>query len=266
MNTTLTFALIATLVCALGLALRQILNYLQRPLSRQEINDLRNTEHQHRSAMRAALREGKAPQIHVVKKYGPLGVRGFRAADYLAHMRRMARREAFANVAEGFYKDGRSTFYPSDVVPNNSSNPYNQRYLLVKLAPYGTALGASIAPGWTVLSDDIVQIMAAADISIPLGFMTDDVGNAALDTPPYSGTVQMLGNASSLTIQGVTDKQIFAGQLLIPSLTVAGEVGVIPNIAGVYWCVGLAISTSEGAGTLIEIDASRFPISVDEIT
>ena len=109
-------------------------------------------------------------------------------------------------------------------------------------------------------------MMAAGDISIPLGICTDEPGGATLDTAPYSTNVQLLGNAAGATSQLITDKQVFAGQLLVPSSTVAGEVSTVPNIAGVYWCVGLAISSSEGATTLIEADVSRFPISVDEIT
>ena len=75
-----------------------------------------------------------------------------------------------------------------------------------------------------------------------------------------------MGNSSEATQQLVVDSAIPAGTLIIPSRTTAGFGGIIPNLAGVYWCYGLSVSTSEGLGTLIELDGGRFPVSVDEIT
>lgn len=273
MNTPNVIILLAVLAIALAMAFHQALKWFLRPASRQEVSRLiRHDKHVQdcRRQARADRLAGKAPHIWVPKMYGPLGVRGFRAADYFAHMRRMGLRArmaaGLANVGEGFHARGLKTYYPADVVPNSTSNPYNSRYLLVKQAPQGTVLGASIAPGWTVNADDICYILGAADISIPLGVMTDDIGNAALNAPPYSSNVQLLGGANEATILLVTDKQVQAGQLLVPSLTAAGNASTVPAVAGVYWCVGMALSTSEGATTLIEADPERFPISVDEIT
>lgn len=268
-------------LAALVFGLSHVYSKLTRPLSRAEESKRRQLRSHLRiraKTVSAAMREGKAPDIWVPKQYGPLGVRGFRAHEYLrawADQRRAMQawfagrgaKCAMANIDVGFYDGGMATTYPSDVIPGSLSNPYLNRYMLVKQAPPGTTLAANLVPtGLVVSSDDICQIMGAADVSIPLGVMTDDVGNAPLDAPPYSGNVTYLGNAAKSTQQMVTDSAIVAGKLLIPSLTTAGFVGPVPNIAGVYWCPGMSISTSEGASTLIEVDAMRIPVSVDEIT
>lgn len=215
---------------------------------------------------------GGAPNVWVPKKWGPLGVRAFRAADWLDAMVRAERRHmrAMANVGGAFSPRGCRTYYPTDVIPNSASNPYNNaRYSLVKQAAPGTVLGATLQwGGLTISSDSLCTMMAAGDISVPLGICTDEPGGngSTADSAPFGSNVQLLGAAAHTTMQAIADSVIAAGRLLVPSSTTAGNVGNVPNIAGVYWCVGLSLSTSEGAQTEIDIDQGRFPISVDEIT
>ena len=268
----ITFLLVLALLLSVAMAVRHAAKWFLRPLSREEKTARENAAYlAHRAESRKGRIDGKAPDILVKHKWGPLGVRNFRATDYFRYMTKRYPRfhlagKGLANVAEGFYDGGLSTYYPADVVPNNASNPYNQRYLLVKSAPQGTTLPATLAPSWNVLADDICYIMAVSDISVPLGIITDDVGNAALDAPPYSGNVTYLGNACKSTNQLVLDAQLPAGSLVIGSRVTAGYGGAIPAVAGMFWCVGMTIGTNEGAGTVVEIDAGRFPVGVDIIT
>ena len=229
-----------------------------------------------------AKRRGEAPAIHVVKKYGPLGVRGFRAQDYFNAMRgwadrnvagraAMSRSMALANIGTTFRDHGMKTYYPSDCVPNSSTNPYNNRYMLVQQAPNGTTLGTTLAPSYTISSDSICQVVPSASFvtpgaRVPLGIMTDEVGNSALDSAPFSGSVFLFCGGGKSTMYGIADAVITAGSLLVPSSVTNGYLGPVPAVAGVYWCVGSAGSTSEGAGTGIELYQNLFPVSVDEIT
>lgn len=260
---------------AFAMALRQAAKWYYRPLTKREVVLSLKAESLQR--LRAKYerdqerKSGHSANIIIRRKFGPLGVRAFRAAEWIAEQRRMARRRmaiGLANVGEGFHPLGLKTFYPTDVVPNGVSNPYtNARYSLVKQAPPGTTLGATLQWGGLVItSDDLCTIMAAADISIPLGIAIDEPGNSQLDTAPFSTGVQLLGNAAGATLQGITDKAIAAGTLLVGSQSTAGNLSTVPNVAGLYWCVGLSLSTSEGAQTLIEFDGGRFVIGVDEIT
>lgn len=219
--------------------------------------------------------KGEAPAIHVVRKLGPLGVRGFRSMDYFRQM--LGWRftpegtRALANIGTAFRVNGTKTYYPTDCVPNSTSNPYNSRYMLVQQAPAGATLGTTLAPSYSISSDDMCQVVPSASFvtpgaRVPLGFMTDEVGNSALDSIPYGGTVALLCGAARATLYGIADSAINAGTLLIPSANTNGQLGPPGSVAGVFWCVGAAGSTSEGAGTGIEVYQNLFPLSIDEIT
>lgn len=263
--------LVLVLLFAVAMLIRQLARWYYRPLTKREVVLSLKAESLARLRAKYEREQGHAPSFTPRRKFGPLGVRAFRAVDWIAEQRRLARRRmavSLANLGEGFHPLGLKTFYPTDVIPASTSNPYtNARYSLVKQAAPGTTLGATLQWGGLVItSDDLCTIMAAADISIPLGIAIDEPGNSQLDTAPFSTGVQLLGNAAGATLQGITDKAIAAGTLLVPSQSTAGNLGTTPNVAGLYWCVGLSLSTSEGAQTMIEFDGGRFVIGVDEIT
>ena len=130
-----TIALILLFLTALAFAFHQALVWFLRPPTKTEVGNALKVQ----SLEKIASRYGKSPYIWIPKKYGPLGVRQFRAADYFAHMRRKAihriinqRAMGLANVGESFHPLGVETMYPSDVIPGSTSNPYtNARYSLV---------------------------------------------------------------------------------------------------------------------------------------
>ena len=266
-------AVLAYLLClAFGWMMKRPADEQKRLEQRAELRRL--------CELRAQRMRGEAPAIHVAKKYGPLGVRGFRAADYFRAMKgwcdanipgRAAMSASMANIGTTFRDHGMKTYYPSDVVPNSSTNPYNSRYILVQQAPNGTTLSATLAPSYTIGSDSICQTVPGAvfvspGVRVPLGIMTDEVGNSALDQAPFSGDVFLFCGGGRSTMYAIADAVITAGSLLVPSSVTNGYLGPVPAVAGVYWCVGAAGSTSEGAGTGIELYQNLFPVSVDEIT
>jgi hypothetical protein len=222
------------------------------------------------------------PNIWVRKLFGPLGVRGFRAMDYLEHMRRtwMPRnlapmRRALANIGTVFRDGAVKTYYPTDMILNSVSNPYNNRYVLVQQSPAGATLPATQNPSWTVSSDYMCQVVPSASFvtpgaRVPLGFMTDTPGYSEsgnyVSSLPYGGTVQLLAMGARSTAYAIADSAIVAGTLLVPSAATNGFLGPLGAVAGIYWCVGVAGSTSEGAGTGIELYQALFPMGVDVIT
>lgn len=267
------FLLVIIALAAIGwLAQRLAMRHLVRPPTAEEVKRMRHDIKMARLA-RIDREAGLAPRIWVPKRYGPLGVRSFRAMDYFNAMRGWSMRNLpemiLSNVGGHFYPHGMKTMYPSDVVPGSATNPYLNRYMLVQQAPPGTTLSATLAPSYTIDSTSICNVYPTGNPSqptVPIGIMTDDVGNTALDAVPYGGAVQLLCGAARQTTQAVADAVITAGSLLIPSRTTAGYLGNVPAIAGIYWCVGFAGNTSEGAATEIDLVQNLFPVSVDEIT
>ena len=218
------------------------------------------------------------PTLWIKKLFGPLGVRGFRAMDYLEHMRRtwMPRHaRSLANIGTIFRDSGLKTFYPTDLVVNSSTNPYNNRYMLVQQAPNGATLSATLAPSYTISSDDMCQVVPSASfvtpgVRVPLGFTQDSPGYSEsgvyVASYPISTAVQLLCMGGRSTAYGVADAVITAGTLLVPSAITNGYLGALGNVAGIYWCVGAAGSTSEGNNTGIEVYQALFPMGVDVIT
>ena len=270
-------AVMAALLAAASLAIAT-LRWFLAPLPDERVAremQARYAELRRLCVLRRERMEGHAPTIYVPKKYGPLGVRGFRALDYFRHMMNWRYTPegvaTLANIGTVFRVFGTKTYYPTDCVPQGTTNPYNSRYMLVQQAPAGSTLGATLAPAYAVSSDDMCQVVPSATFvtpgaRVPLGFMTDEVGNNSADAIPYSGTVALLCGGARATLYGIADSVIAAGGLLVPSLVTNGYLGPVGNIAGVFWCVGAAGSTSEGAGTGIEVYQNLFPVSVDEIT
>lgn len=222
------------------------------------------------------------PAVWVPKIFGPLGVRAFRFSDYFEHMRGWAHANLFpresralANIGTVFRDNGMKTYYPTDVVANSSTNPYNNRYMLVQQSPAGATLNATLAPTYVIGSDSMCQVVPSASFvspgaSIPLGIMTDTLGYSESGTEvvqyPISGAVMLFCGGGRSTMYAISDSVIVAGKPLIPSSITNGFLGAVPAVQGVYWCVGMSGSTSEGAGCGIELYQNLFPISVGEIT
>jgi len=216
--------------------------------------------------------------VWVRKSFGPLGVRAFRAMDYLDHMRRtympaQTARMALANIGTTFHPHGIKTYYPTDCVPGSTTNPYtNNRYSLVQQAPPGATLNATLNPSYSISSDSMCQVVPSASFvtpgaRVPLGIMTDEPGNEVnTNGTPYGGAVQLLCMGAARSTYAISDSVIVAGTLLVPSAITNGYLGAVPAVAGIYWCVGAAGSTSEGAGTGIELFQALFPLGVDVIT
>jgi hypothetical protein len=223
------------------------------------------------------------PNVFIPKIYGPLGVRSFRDMDYFAAMKGWAKKHlghlfakqlALANIGGHFSDHGLRTYYPADCVPGLATlNPYANRYMLVQQSPSGTLLGPTLAPSYTVPSDAICQVSGSqvgAQV-IPLGIMTDDVGNpppnsTITEPPPYSGGVALFCGGGRSTLQAVADSLIVAGKILVPSSVTNGFVGPVPTAPGISWAVGVSGNTSEGLGTEIDLFQNLFPISVGEVT
>jgi hypothetical protein len=154
---------------------------------------------------------------------------------------------ALANVAEGFRPGGKKTYYPVD-------QPYATRYLLVTQAQSSDTGASTLNSSYSIAYQDMCKVNPITRIAIPLGIATDEPGNTSGDSAPFSTNVALLGGAGTATLCGVADAAINAGTLMVQSGTTAGYIGALPATAGAYYTVGLSLSTSEGAATLIEFD------------
>lgn len=154
---------------------------------------------------------------------------------------------SLANVAEGFRPGAKKTYYPVD-------QPYATRYLLVTQASSADSGASTLNSSYGIAYQDMCKVNPITRILIPLGICTDEPGNTSGDSAPFSANVSLLGGGGTASLQGVSDAAINAGTILVGSGTTAGYVGALPSTAGAYYTVGLALSTSEGAATLIEFD------------
>lgn len=198
------------------------------------------------------------------KKFGVVSATSF---DPLAAFRRTLRawwdtlsfdqRKLMANAAEGWYRDGLYTGYPTDA-------PYLTRYLMTQFAPLGTAQPAGIPytlPAWALF-----QQYATSRLAVPLGICIDEPDNAGQEEAPFLSTIQLLGGGQSRTTIGVSDSVVNFNTLLVGSPTTAGQLTALSGTPGSYWSPGLSISTSEGAGAQIQIDPRCQVVNVDVIT
>lgn len=172
---------------------------------------------------------------------------GLSAHDSLAAPGARGSLRSLPNVAEGFRPNGLKTYYPVD-------QPYATRFLLVTQASSADTNASTLNSTYGIAYQDMCKVNPITRILIPLGICTDEPGNTSGDSAPFSANVALLGSGLTATLQGVTDAAINAGTLLVGSGTTAGYVGALPSTAGAYYTVGLSISTSEGAATLIEFD------------
>lgn len=97
---------------------------------------------------------------------------------------------------------------------------------------------------------------------------------SVLDIPRGVCTDEPAATTDPVNIQGLlgcdqTVKMVAAGAIAAGAPVVTngdGKVKALPNVAGMYWCVGFAVTTSTTSGDLIEVQPSLFPLGVDVIT
>jgi hypothetical protein len=95
-------------------------------------------------------------------------------------------------------------------------------------------------------------------LDVPLGVCTDE---PAATTDPVN--IQGLLGADQ-TVKMVAAGAIAAG---VPVITNGdGKIKAVPNVAGLYWCVGFSRTSATTSGDLVEVMPSLFPIGVDVIT
>lgn len=204
--------------------------------------------------------------ILIPKKYGVVSKTPY---DPFAMVRRIIRANlnalrgsgemALGNAGEGWHLNGLWNGFAVDA-------PYATRYLMVQFAPPGTAQPSGIP--YALPSYALFQQYPIANGQVPLGICADEPGSGltgTLDINPIPSQVTLLGSASKSLI-GITDSVVTAGTILVASTTTAGQLKALPNVAGLYWSPGVAISTSEGAGAQIEFDPRPDAIGVDIIT
>jgi hypothetical protein len=107
-------------------------------------------------------------------------------------------------------------------------------------------------------SDDNHVATITSEIDIPMGVCTDEP--AATDDPV---------NVTSLLDADKTQRMVAAGAITTGQPVVTngdGKVKALPGVAGMYWCVGYALSATTADGQLLEVQTCLFPIGVDVIT
>lgn len=154
---------------------------------------------------------------------------------------------SLANVAEGFHPGGLKTFYPTD-------DPYTTRFLLVAQATSADGDATTLNSSYGISYDDMCKKSPITRLLVPLGICTDEPGNGDIDTEPISTNVALLGSGLGATLQGVGDAVLTPSTILTQSGTTAGYLGALSSTAGAYYTVGIALSTSEGAGYPVEFD------------
>jgi hypothetical protein len=215
--------------------------------------------------LQAERAKGQAPSVWVPKKFG---IVDFKPMNPLAMLKRLIKaniaalraegKHEMANAAEGWHMDGYLNMFATDA-------PYTYRYALVQ---FSTGSQPSNIP-YSLPGSLLFQQYPTANGSVPLGICADEPGSGAsgtLDLNPIPSTVQALGSVRK-TLVGVTDSVVAYNTFLIPSTTTAGYLhGATALPAGSYYSIGLALSTSEGAGGQIEFDPRPGTFLVDVLT
>jgi len=171
-------------------------------------------------------------------------------------------RLALANAAEGWHPEGNLSVYPIDYTL------YTTRYLLVSFAAAGAGaalVSAGFAWAASVPDGKFVNLYPTSRLPIPLGIVTDEITSPP-DVAPFGVNCQLLGGGQRRTSQAVTDGVVPFDTLLVGSATTAGYVTSLPATPGSYWSPGLSLTTSEGAGALIEFDPRPQIVNVGVIT
>lgn len=107
-------------------------------------------------------------------------------------------------------------------------------------------------------TDDNHMAIVASVLDIPLGVCTDEPADT---TSPVN--VQFLLGADR-TVPMVAAGAITAGQPVVTNGD--GYIKALPADAGMYWCVGFAITDATTLGDLVEVQPALFPIGVNVLT
>lgn len=163
--------------------------------------------------------------------------RFWKATRYFIHVLHLAG-IALANdnpLTVGEHEEGRLTGYVD-------SAPTTVRFMLMKQA----------------LTGDNHYTICTSIADMPMGVCYDE---PAANTDPVS---IRLFNSAGQTLKMVAAAAIPAGSLVVTNGD--GYVKALPAAAGVYWGVGVAVTTANALGDLVEIDPSRDQIGVSFVT
>lgn len=134
----------------------------------------------------------------------------------------------------GIHQQGQVTGY-------HSSAPVTTRHLLVKQ-------GAS----------DFTYALCASIADMPIAVCTDE---PAATTDPVN--FQML-NSAGKTVRMVAAAAIPAGSIVVTNGD--GYIKALPAVAGVYWGLGVALTTAVSLGDLVEVDPKSGQVGVSFVT
>ena len=126
--------------------------------------------------------------------------------------------------------------------------PYSTRFQLVRQSQLANVGGAG---------DNHCQLVQSV-LDLPIAVCYDQ---PLLATDPIN-TIGLLGGDKTLKMQA--NGAIPAGQFVVSDGT--GKVRLVPQVAGLYWCVGVSRTTSVNSGDLLEVMPTLFPLGVDVIT
>lgn len=107
-------------------------------------------------------------------------------------------------------------------------------------------------------SDDNHMAIVSSVLDIPLGICTDEPADTVSPV-----NVQLL-NGADRTVPMTAAGAITAGQPVVTNGD--GYVKALPSTAGMYWCVGFAVTTATTLGDLVEVQPALFPIGVNVLT
>ena len=146
-------------------------------------------------------------------------------------------------VTVGIHDGARVTGFMTSLYTVGAAYPNGERFLLVK---QGSGADNYYAPITSVLD-------------VPIGTCTDD---PAAITDPVN--IQfLLGNDR-------TARMVAAGVIAAGKFVVTNGDGTVKQFdqttAGIFWCVGVALTTTTTAGDLVEVAPGLMPLGVDVIT
>jgi hypothetical protein len=93
---------------------------------------------------------------------------------------------------------------------------------------------------------------------MPIAVCNDEPGSAT-ETYPFQ---HLLGTDSTVRMQA--SGAISAGQLVVTAGN--GQVSALGSTPGIYWCVGVAMTSTTAAGDLLEVMPTLLPAGVNVIT
>ena len=157
------------------------------------------------------------------------------------------RREKFTPLANdgastvGIHQGGKRAGYYDGTVPIVPPTTGSSRFLLMV---QGTG--------------DNHYNLPTSVLQMPIAVCNDEPGSAT-ETYPFQ---HLLGTESTIRMQA--NGVIAAGQLVVTAGN--GQVQPLGTTPGVYWCVGVAMTSTTAAGDLLEVQPTLFPAGVNVIT